>query len=639
MFGLDSPAAAALLIILAALSLALLCFRLRPERFVRALNWVLVHSVYRVRLIGAERVPATGGALIVCNHVSFVDPALLLGSLSRPIRFLMYRPLYEAPLFHPFARAMKAIPIAGSDGREKVAAALAEARERIDNGELVAIFAEGGITRTGQMLPFRAGLETIMQGAGAPIIPAYLDQVWGSIFSFAQGKFLWKFPRELPYPVTVAFGPALPPGASAFEVRQAVQELGAESFSYRRSDFKNTLQGMLRSVRRGPNRSCAEDSFGEKCSYLELLAAALDLARQLERSFPAARRIAVIGRPSAATLAANAALSLAKREAVNLDAADEPQLLKKLLEVSRPQAVIAAGKEAEKKCGELQLQFLPVAELARCGPAKKLRAYWRAVSDRRPNLEQSAPAAVVFSRGRTGDRKAVLLSHGNICSNVESIYDVLQLRRSDVMGVALPAPNAFSLTLGIWLPLLAGIRVVYHYDQADAAGFAEQIRRGGVSLLLLSPPALASLAERASEAQLASVRQVFVGGDEVCQEAVERFQQRFRIPVFEGYGAAELSPMALVNVPDYDYGKGRQVGRKPGSAGHPLPGVAVRVVDPAALQPLPPGEKGLLLVRGPNVMLGYLHAAAGAGSAVNGGWFNTGDWAQLDHDGFVTIFS
>lgn len=596
-----------------------------------------MHSVYRMRIVGAENVPTEGGALIVCNHVSFADPALLLCSLRRPIRFLMFRPLYEAPLFHPFAKAMQAIPISGSDGREKVEAALAEAKQRIKEGELVGIFAEGGITRTGQMLAFRSGLETIMDGTDAAIIPAYLDQVWGSIFSFSQGKFLWKVPKELPYPVTVAFGPALPASSRAEEVRQAVQELGAESFDHRKPEFQNILDGVKRSVRRKRGRICAVDSFGSELSFSALLASARQLAKEIEQTFPGKQRIAVIGCPSTSVLVANVALVLCGRSSVNLDQNDEAQLLAELMRGAAVDSVIAANSQALAKAAQTSANVLPMADKPAHGAfLSTLSCFIYAFGAGRAKIRERE-AAVVFTRGRTGPRKAVRLSHGNICSNIESVFDVLELGSGDVLAAAVPAPNAFAVTLGMWLPLLGGMKMVYHASESDVVGFAQMIQAHKATHLLLSSHSLERFIADAAPEALASVKRVFVGGSGVAVEVAKQFQEHFGVQLYEGYGTAELSPMALVNVPDYDYGKGKQVGRKIGSAGHPLPGVAVRIASESDNRPLPIGDQGLLLVKGPNVMLGYVQD--GEKQAVEEGWFNTGDLASLDKDGFVSITS
>src|SRR6202007_1477480 len=149
----------------------------------------------------------------------------LIASLDRPVRFLMFQGLYEHPLLKPFAKILRVIPIASDQGPREMIHSLREATQALQNGELVCIFPEGQMTRIGQMLPFRRGMERIMKGVDAPIIPVHLDGVWGSIFSFERWRFLWKMTRAIPYPVTVSFGKPMPSTATPFEVRSAVQEL------------------------------------------------------------------------------------------------------------------------------------------------------------------------------------------------------------------------------------------------------------------------------------------------------------------------------------------------------------------------------------------------------------------------------
>jgi acyl-[acyl-carrier-protein]-phospholipid O-acyltransferase/long-chain-fatty-acid--[acyl-carrier-protein] ligase len=178
---------------------------------------------YRIRVEGAANIPVTGGALIVSNHVSLVDALLLMASTERPICFLMEKAYYENPVLRPFARRLQCIPISAELGPRALVRSLKQAGRQIKAGGVVCIFAEGQVTRTGRMLPFRRGLETIMKDSAAPIVPVRLDGLWGSIFSFAGGRFVWKVPRRIPYPVAIRFGRPMPSSSSAAEVRLAVQ--------------------------------------------------------------------------------------------------------------------------------------------------------------------------------------------------------------------------------------------------------------------------------------------------------------------------------------------------------------------------------------------------------------------------------
>jgi acyl-[acyl-carrier-protein]-phospholipid O-acyltransferase/long-chain-fatty-acid--[acyl-carrier-protein] ligase len=180
---------------------------------------------YRIRVAGAVNIPMTKGVLLVSNHVSLVDPLLLMASTKRPICFLMEKGYYENPVLRPFAQRLGCIPVSAEMEPRALVRSLKEARQRIKAGEVVCIFAEGQITRTGRMLPFRRGLETIMKDADAPIIPVRLDGLWGSIFSFDGGRFVWKLPERIPYPVAIHFGRPMSSSSSAADVRVAVQGL------------------------------------------------------------------------------------------------------------------------------------------------------------------------------------------------------------------------------------------------------------------------------------------------------------------------------------------------------------------------------------------------------------------------------
>ena len=198
---------------------------LLPDAFIRFCLWILTRTLYRLKVEGIANIPDKGGALFVSNHLSLIDALLVQASTDRPIRFIMWKQMYEHPLLNPVARIMKAIPIASDMGPREMMMAIQTAREAIRNGDVVCIFAEGRISRTGEMLPFRRGFEKIMKGLDAPIIPLCLVGVWGSIFSFEGGRFIWKWPKRIPYPVDVRFGAPLPPESDHHLVQATVGRL------------------------------------------------------------------------------------------------------------------------------------------------------------------------------------------------------------------------------------------------------------------------------------------------------------------------------------------------------------------------------------------------------------------------------
>ena len=210
---------------------AVYCVRLMPDSLIRLILWLMTKTIYQIRVEGRDNIPEKGGALFICNHVSFVDAPLLMASTDRKIRFIMHKDYYERSWIKPFRRMLGIIPIASDLGPRELLKSLQVASDSIRAGEVVCIFAEGKITRTGELDEFQRGSERIMKNVDAPIIPIALVGVWGSIFSYERGKFFWKWPRHIFYPVTVRFGNPLPPTSTTEEIHTAVEKLLSADFT------------------------------------------------------------------------------------------------------------------------------------------------------------------------------------------------------------------------------------------------------------------------------------------------------------------------------------------------------------------------------------------------------------------------
>jgi len=178
---------------------------LAPDRAIRAVLWVVANILFRIRVEGKEHIPSRGGALLVANHVSFADSVLVGYCTRRMVRFLMWRPYFEVPVFRHFFRALHAIPI-GADSPKSTVRALQQAREALREGHLVAIFPEGEITSTGEMGPFERGFERVLLGTGAPIIPMYIHGMYGHPLSIKGGGALRSWETFLQTRITVRIG-------------------------------------------------------------------------------------------------------------------------------------------------------------------------------------------------------------------------------------------------------------------------------------------------------------------------------------------------------------------------------------------------------------------------------------------------
>ncbi|MCC6123661.1 MAG: MFS transporter [Pirellulales bacterium] len=195
----------------------------------RTITVLISKLMYRVKVEGLENIPETG-AILAPNHVSWVDGVLVGLATPRHPRMVVFADYFEKPWIAWFGRLGRVIPI--KPGRKSMVQSLRAARDALQRGELVCVFPEGGITRTGAIREFKPGILTILRGTNAPVVPVYIDGLWGSIFSFEGGRFFWKIPKKFRPRVTIRFGKPLERPQSLEEVRQAVIELGGKGAKY-----------------------------------------------------------------------------------------------------------------------------------------------------------------------------------------------------------------------------------------------------------------------------------------------------------------------------------------------------------------------------------------------------------------------
>jgi len=620
---------------------------LLPEWFLRLVLWFVTNTIYRITVLGRKNFPEKGGALLVCNHMSFVDALLLVAATDRPIRFLIFEAIYDMPLVNPWARMGKAIPVSSEQRPRDMIRSLRTASDAIRDSEIVCIFAEGQITRTGQMLPFRRGFERIMKGIDAPIIPVNLDGVWGSIFSFDRRRFLWKMPRRIPYPVTVSFGDRLPSTATASEVRRAVQELQPAAFELRRKRTPALDAAFVRSAHLNPRRFMMADGRVPQLRFFSALTKSIFLARKLRPRWKDQEMVGILLPPSVGGALVNYAASLLGHVPVNLNYTANNEVIASCAQQCGLKTVITSKAFLERFPkmvipGETLL-LEEISESAGLGeklaalvfsflPYRLLKA---ALGARPPNLDDLA--TLIFSSGSTGDPKGVMLTHYNIASNIGQVSQVFMLGGKDkVLGI-LPFFHSFGFTVTLWLPAVNGIGVVFHPNPLDATTISALVGRYSVTFLIATPTFLQAYIRRCSPEHFGSLQYVLVGAEKLPERLALAFEDTFGIRPLEGYGCTECSPVVTVNGPDFRAPGFRQVAARRGTIGQPLPGVAVRIVDLESGEAVPNGSSGLLIVKGPNVMKGYLGRPEKTAEVLRDGWYTTGDVATEEEDGFLVI--
>ncbi len=623
--------------------------RLMPDLTFRFFLYLVSHTLYRLKVHGRENVPEKGGALIVVNHVSFVDGVLMMGTCSRIARFIIYADFTRHPILKPFGEIMRVIPIKASEGPRALIKSLQQAKEALLKGDLVCIFAEGQITRTGQLQQFQRGMMKIVDGTGCPVIPAYLHGLWGSFFSFRGGKVFGNWPTRLNYQVSVQYGKPIEHPEDANAVRQAVQQLGVEAVERDKSRELIPVRQFIRRCKRDRSRSKVADSLGTELTGGKTLIASLAMRRYMQREVfqPGETMIGLLIPPSVGGFLANMAVALAGKTAVNLNYTLSEETLNYCVKEAGLKHVLTTKSFLEKKPMTLvgaEWVFVDEFKAKMTGLDKGIAAVQSylpaAILDRVLGLTKIKPddiLSIIFTSGSTGEPKGVMLSQHNVGSNVDAVDQLLNLEPTDVLLGVLPFFHSFGYTASMWLPACCAPKAVYHFNPLDAKIIGKLSEKHKTTILMATPTFLKTYLKRIEKEQFAHLDLVVVGAEKLPLDLAEEFFQKFGVRPSEGYGTTELSPVAAVNIPDHRTVDAHQIGSKLGTVGRPLPGVAAKVVHPDTGADLGIGKEGLLLIKGPNVMQGYLNHPEKTAQMIKDGWYNTGDYGRIDDEGFIEI--
>jgi acyl-[acyl-carrier-protein]-phospholipid O-acyltransferase / long-chain-fatty-acid--[acyl-carrier-protein] ligase len=624
-----------------------------PLPLARVIFGVLIRVFYRLRVRGIEHVPHRGGCILVSNHVSWID-GLLLGYCT-PRRVFMVAD--AANLRHPLVRRLTSdggvIGFSPGD-RRSVLQTIRHIRRLLQQGRVIHVFAEGGLSRTGQVLGFNGGFLTMQKGTGVPVIPMCSHGLWGSIFTFSEGRFFRKWPRFRRLPVSIEFGPPLYDPPDVQRVRLAIQQLISRA-AQRPEHYPRLPPGqLLRTCRRNRSRIRVVDSRGGRGTGIELLRRALLLRRLLRRRLPPeAASVAVAMRPSVQAVALFAALTLDRRIAVILDP-DQTDRIAACLDAAETSVLLVDAETGERLDRELAAHSIqPEVLLAQATAQDRTVAAFQArflpvwLLERWLGLTGTSPdqvLAVLFSDPLSAPPHGIPLTHGNIASNVEASCETLFVTRHDRLLTPGPFSAGLGLTFGLWSPLVRDHSVALCSDCRESHEWAPFLRQSGATILLATVEQIQALigasepgekpAQAAGEAS--SLRMALVGNGLLTPELAEAFERQFGVRPYGCYLRPELSPVAAINVPpqpQIDW----QLTYRDGSVGRTLPGVTARVVDPETGQPLGVDAEGLLQIQGPNVMPGYVNQPQSNGHVIRDGWFLTGERARIDSDGFVHL--
>ncbi len=604
---------------------------------------------YRVRSRGAEQIPE-GGALMICNHLSYVDAVVLQIASPRPLRFFVFGGDARSATVRFLLRAAGMIPLSP----DKPLKGIRRAVDAVKRGELVCVFPEGSISRTGQLMRLKSGFEAIARQARAPVVPAVIDGLWGSVFSFAGNKYLWKSPRLMPTPVFVEFGPPIPPAKADLETcRRALLDLGEAAFQERPVLRRHLGRECVRSLAKRPGHVEIIDRTADRreVKAAQLLAAAAALSRRIKATVPD-QRVGIVLPPGAGAHIANLAVACAGKVPVNLNFTVGRAAVEAALRIGEIRTVLTADamkakiaqfpfpedtrdlrKEIEAAGGKkAMLPWLLAAWL--------LPNQWVADLLGLPREGDRAEAGLLFTSGSSGEPKGVVLTHRNILANCAQISSLSILPDSARIMGCLPIFHSFGFTVTLWYPLLRGCSVVTQPSPLETKKIIDSIREEKATVMVGAPTFIRPFLKKATKEDLVSLNLVVTGAEKLPMDLYESFLQQFGIEILQGYGLTETTPASNINQYDPPVPHAHaeeQPGKRTGAVGRLLPGMSARIMDPDTGAEMPLTATGMLWMRGANVFPGYLKDPEKTAAALKGPWFVTGDLGRFDEDGFLYI--
>ena len=636
---------------LAGVSALMLVFGLKhlPHQTLCTVMRLIGPLFYKVRSRGHEHVPL-GGALMLCNHLSYVDPVVLQIASPRPLRFVVFAGFARSPTVRFLFRALGVIPVAPNKPLKGIRLAV----EAMQRGELVCVFPEGAISRTGQLMELKRGFEAMARQARAPVVPAVIDGLWGSVFSFAGNKYLWKPPRLMPTHVCVIFGRPIAYSQAGHEAaRRAILDLGEEAFQERPVLRRHLAREIVRSLAKRPWHEAIVDRTAERraLSAGQLLAVAAALSRRIRKNIPE-RRVGIVLPPGAGAHIANLAVACAGKTPVNLNFTIGRAAIEASLRISEIKTVITADAMRAKvpnfpfPAGTLDLK----TEIEAMGGKQAILPWllaawllpnqWMASLLGLPREGDREEAALLFTSGSAGEPKGVVLSHRNLLANCAQISSLSILPDTATMVGCLPLFHSFGFTVTLWYPLLRGCRVVTLPSPLDTRKIIEAIQQEQATVMIAAPTFIRPFLKKATKEELKSLDLVVTGAEKLPMDLYEGFLASFGIEILQGYGLTETTPASNINQhhPAITTAIAEpQLGKKPAAVGRLMPGMTARIMDPDTDRELPMNSTGMVWLRGANVFAGYLKDPEKTASALKDGWFITGDLGRFDDDGFLYI--
>jgi acyl-[acyl-carrier-protein]-phospholipid O-acyltransferase/long-chain-fatty-acid--[acyl-carrier-protein] ligase len=596
-------------------------------------------------VLGKKNLPETG-VILIPNVLRFHDLLLLERELQgRKVTYLIERGCHYDPLLqaHLEKEGVSALEFDRSPEQQDVFRRQAHAD--LANREVLVFVPGLTAARVGAPTTVPADILRFLVETGGPVQPLHVDHPDDALLSIEV--------RPRKQTIVFSFGKVLErEAANVPNYWEQLLVAGHDAYALRGSLDLSLGYALICGLKKHGAQNhviTAEDGTDQR--FDRLLPMAIVLAKHLREETSKAR-VGIVLPPSFGGLLANVAVVLAGKTPVNLNFTASEESIRSAMEQADVDRLITADPFVRRTQRfpwppNRQIIFLErllpalKGRITRWFFASKLmsaRAIARALGLSPKGGDREA--VLLFTSGSSGEPKGVMLSHRNVLANVLQFSTRLQLRSHDSALGCLPLFHSFGCTVTLWYPVIEGVNLVTHPNPIEAHKLAAFIRQFHVTLLVATPTFLRGYLKKAEPEQLESLKIVVTGAEKLPRSLAEQFEARFGKPVLEGYGLTETSPVTNVNLPDPVADDERHPvlpSQRPGSVGHLIPGMAVRITDPDTDRPIPLDQTGMIWLKGPNVFGGYLNNPEQTAKMLFDGWLRTGDIGHVDHEGFLYI--
>ena len=624
-----------------------LIYRL-PHLLLRSGMWILTNTVYRIRILGRENVPEIGAAVFVANPSRLW---MCCSSMPPPtVTCISWwgEDVHGMPRFGRLARLMNLIPVPKNATEAEMAAVVEQIRGLLREGHTVCVPQEQRFSREGAEAPWHGNYGMLTEGTEAPIVPVYIARLWGTLYNFdTAGKFHLMRPPRLPYSIMVNYGAPCTHTAGP-AMRDTLQRLGTDAYIARPLIHSMLHRGLIKVARRNKRKLAIADGITGELSFFKTLVGTIAFARKLQKTLDRSKYVGLLLPPSVGGALTNTALQLMGRVPVNLNYSASNEAIASAARQCEITQVLTSKKVLERLPIEVPGEAIFLEDVRETVTSKDrivallfalLAPVWlieRACGSPWGRTTEDV-ATIIFSSGSEGAPKGVVLTQRNILANVESALETFPHASDERMMAFLPFFHSFGFTGTLWLMLMSGCGTVYHPTPLEPRVIGKLIQKYTCTVLIGTPTFLNGFLRRCEAEQLASLRFVVCGAEKMPATLRDGFLEKFGTALMEGYGTTECAPVVSVSIPDMVSPGFYVPGNRIGSIGRPLPGISLRVTNPDTGEEVTHGTPGMLHVKGVNIMREYLDQPDKTAAVLRDGWYETGDVAAIDDDGFIRI--